>query len=127
MVTQTDLKLGDGRTLHSYDTGSGNVAGRLAVFWHHGSPNIGAPPEPLFSAADRLGIRWVSYDRPGYGGSRPCPDRDAACAGASAPPGGGAFGFERDAGGCVFCGGSRHLRRWGVSPGGALWVGGGGG
>ena len=80
MVTETDLELGDGRTLHAYDTGANDAAGRLAVFWHHGSPNIGAPPEPLFSAADRLGIRWVSYDRPGYGGSTPRPGRDVASA-----------------------------------------------
>src|SRR5215208_4120238 len=60
MVTETDLELGDGRTLHAYDTGAHDADGRLAVFWHHGSPNIGAPPEPLFSAADRLGIRSAS-------------------------------------------------------------------
>jgi pimeloyl-ACP methyl ester carboxylesterase len=80
MVTETDLELGDGRTLHAYDTGAHDAAGRLAVFWHHGSPNIGTPPEPLFSVADRLGIRWVSYDRPGYGGSTSRPDRDVASA-----------------------------------------------
>jgi len=95
MVTQTDLELGDGRTLRAYDTSSGEVAGRLAVFWHHGSPNIGAPPEPLFSAADRLGIRWVSYDRPGYGGSTPHPDRDVASAAADASAVADAFGIER--------------------------------
>src|SRR5919107_1915079 len=82
MVTETDLELGDGRTLHAYDTGAADADGRLTVFWHHGSPNIGAPPEPLFSAADRLGIRWVSYDRPGYGGSTPRSDRDVASAAA---------------------------------------------
>jgi pimeloyl-ACP methyl ester carboxylesterase len=75
MVTEADLELSDGRTLHFYDTGGGD--GRLAVFWRHGTPNIGAPPEPLF-AADRLGIRWVSYDRPGYGGSTPHRGRDVA-------------------------------------------------
>jgi len=64
-VAETDLELGDGRTLHVYDTGADDAERRLAVFWHHGTPNIGAPPEPLFAAADRLGIRWVSYDRPG--------------------------------------------------------------
>jgi hypothetical protein len=52
-VTETDLELGDGRTLHVYDTGADAAAGRLAVFWHHGTPNIGAPPEPLFPAAAR--------------------------------------------------------------------------
>jgi len=81
-VTETDLELGDGRTLHVYDTGADDADGRLAVFWHHGTPNIGAPPEPLFATAARLGIRWVSYDRPGYGGSTPYQGRDVASAAA---------------------------------------------
>jgi pimeloyl-ACP methyl ester carboxylesterase len=80
VVTKTDLKLSDGRTLHVYDTGADDVNGGLAVFWHHGTPNIGAPPKPLFAAAARLAIRWVSYDRPGYGGSSPYRDRDVASA-----------------------------------------------
>jgi pimeloyl-ACP methyl ester carboxylesterase len=80
VVTESDVKLGDGRTLHVYDTGVDDADGRLAVLWHHGTPNIGSPPEPLFAAAARLGIRWVSYDRPGYGGSTPHPDRDVASA-----------------------------------------------
>lgn len=80
MATEAfDLELSDGRTLHAYDTGAD---GGLAVFWHHGTPNIGLPPEPLFPAAARLGIRWLSYDRPGYGGSTPHPGRDAASAAA---------------------------------------------
>jgi pimeloyl-ACP methyl ester carboxylesterase len=77
-VTETDLELSDGRRLHVYDTGTDDSDGCLAVFWHHGTPNIGAPPEPLFPAAARLGIRWISYDRPGYGGSTPRPDRNVA-------------------------------------------------
>ena len=76
MVTETDLDLPDGRTLHVYDTAG--EADRLAVLWHHGTPNLGPPPEPLLPAAGRLGIRWVSYDRPGYGGSTPHPGRDLA-------------------------------------------------
>jgi pimeloyl-ACP methyl ester carboxylesterase len=80
VVKQTDLELGDGRTLHVYDAGADDADGRLAVFWHHGTPNIGVPPKPLFAAAARLGIRWVSYDRPGYGGSSPYRDRDVASA-----------------------------------------------
>ncbi|HET7273197.1 MAG TPA: alpha/beta fold hydrolase [Rubrobacter sp.] len=95
MVTETDLQLSDGRTLHAYDTGANYADSRLAVFWHHGSPNIGAPPEPLFSAADRLGIRWVSYDRPGYGGSTPRPDRDVASAAADASAVADALGIDR--------------------------------
>lgn len=79
MVTQTDLALPSGDTLHVYDTGD-DSGDRLAVFWHHGTPNVGAPPAPLFAAADRLGVRWVSYDRPGYGGSTRRPGRDVASA-----------------------------------------------
>jgi pimeloyl-ACP methyl ester carboxylesterase len=81
-VTQTDLELSDGRTLHAYDTGADEADGRLAVFWPHGTPNIGSPPQPLFAAAEELGICWVSYDRPGYGGSTPHPGRDVASAAA---------------------------------------------
>src|SRR5215210_5687584 len=95
MVTETDLELADGRTLHAYATGADGAAGRLAVFWHHGSPNIGAPPEPLFAAADRLGIRWVSYDRPGYGGSAPRPDRDVASAAGDALAVADVLGIDR--------------------------------
>ncbi|MFL5911483.1 MAG: alpha/beta fold hydrolase [Gaiellaceae bacterium] len=92
MLTETDLRLGDGRALHVYDTGGD---GRLALFWHHGSPNIGLPPEPLFGVSDRLGIRWVSYDRPGYGGSTPVPGRDIASAATCTAAVADALGVDR--------------------------------
>lgn len=81
-VTESDVDLGDGHVLHVYDAGDPGTPDvePLVVVWHHGTPNIGAPPRPLFEAAARLGIRWVSYDRPGYGGSTPRPDRDVASA-----------------------------------------------
>ena len=44
-MTETDLTLPDGRTLHVYDTDPGGDG--LVVFWHHGTPNLGPPPEPL--------------------------------------------------------------------------------
>jgi pimeloyl-ACP methyl ester carboxylesterase len=78
LVTETDLTLSDGRTLHVYDTAADSADTRLVIFWHHGTPNLGAPPEPLLPAATQLGIRWVSYDRPGYGGSAPRPGRNIA-------------------------------------------------
>ncbi|CAM5576320.1 alpha/beta hydrolase [Streptomyces badius] len=82
-VRESDLRLGDGRRLHVYDTGGdGGPDDGLVVFWHHGTPNIGSPPAPLFPAAEKLSIRWVSYDRPGYGGSSPLPGRDVASAAA---------------------------------------------
>src|SRR5947207_11610395 len=93
MLSELDVALGDGRTLHAYDTG-GNP-GDLAVFWHHGTPNIGPPPEPLFPAAERLGLRWVSYDRPGYGGSTPHPGRDVGSAAADVASIADALGIER--------------------------------
>jgi len=76
MVTEADIRLPDGRILHVYDTredGNGrsphDSSALLPVLWLHGSPNIGSPPEPLFAAAAANGLRWISYDRPGYGGS----------------------------------------------------------
>lgn len=75
MLTEADLELSDGRTLHTYDTGAIGGEDGLVVFWHHGTPILGAPPEPLFPTSARLGVRWLSYDRPGYGGSTPDPDR----------------------------------------------------
>src|ERR1700737_2398625 len=80
MVTESDLELSDGRRLHLYDTDRDAPEGPLAVFWRPGTPNIGAPPEPLFPAAAQRAMRWVSYDRPGYGGSSPHPGRDVASA-----------------------------------------------
>ena len=65
MVTEIDLELSDGRMLHVYDTSANDADGRFNVFWHHGTPNIGTPPEPLFPVSEKLGIRWISYDRPG--------------------------------------------------------------
>lgn len=95
VVEESDLELTDGRTLHFYDTAGDDAGDRLAVFWHHGSPNIGAPPEPLFPAADRLGIRWVSYDRPSYGRSTPLAGRDVASAAADVASIADALGIAR--------------------------------
>ena len=55
MIREFDVELPDGRTLHGYDTGDGDRDDRLTVVWHHGTPNIGTPPEPLFPEAERLG------------------------------------------------------------------------
>jgi pimeloyl-ACP methyl ester carboxylesterase len=92
MVMETDLQLADGRTLHVYDTAADD---RLAVFWHHGTPNLGAPPEPLFGAADRLGLRWVSFDRPGYGGSTRHPGRTMASVAADVAAVADALGIDQ--------------------------------
>jgi pimeloyl-ACP methyl ester carboxylesterase len=90
MATETDLVLPDGRTLHAYDTGGGS----LPVFWLHGTPNVGAPPRPLFPLSEPLGIRWLGCDRPGYGGSTPRPGRDIASAAGDVTAVADAFGID---------------------------------
>jgi pimeloyl-ACP methyl ester carboxylesterase len=37
VVTETDLALDDGRTLHVYDADTGDGTTRLTVFWQHGA------------------------------------------------------------------------------------------
>jgi pimeloyl-ACP methyl ester carboxylesterase len=96
-VVEVDVELDDGRVLHAYDTRpqGADGAGWLPVVWHHGTPNIGLPPAPLFAAAAHLGLRWVSYDRPGYGGSTPSPGRAVASAAGDVERVADALGLER--------------------------------
>ncbi|MGQ4513213.1 alpha/beta fold hydrolase [Streptomyces sp. DW26H14] len=103
-MRETDLPLPDGGVLHIYDSGDdghADAAGGsgprlpLPVLWHHGTPNTGTPPRPLFPDAARFGIRWVSYDRPGYGGSTPRPGRDVSSAAGYATVLADALGIER--------------------------------
>ena len=83
-LREVDVRSGDGRVLHAYDVGPTGRSDELAVLWHHGTPNTGAPPEPLFDVARSLGIRWIGYDRPSYGGSSPHPGATVASAAADA-------------------------------------------
>jgi pimeloyl-ACP methyl ester carboxylesterase len=94
-VIQRDLEVSAGRRLHVYDTGADVAGAGLAIFWHHGTPNLGEPPEPLLPAAAQRGIRWVSYDRPGYGGSTAHPGRDVASAAADVSAIADALGIAR--------------------------------
>jgi len=81
-IRETDVAFDGGRVLRAYETVSEDASSdaRTPVFWFHGTPNIGAPPAPLFAAAAEHGLRWMSYDRPGYGGSSPNPGRTIASA-----------------------------------------------
>jgi pimeloyl-ACP methyl ester carboxylesterase len=80
-VHERDVDLPDGRTLHVYDTDPSGDAERVVVY-HHGSPNIGSPPAPLFATSEEVGVRWLGYDRPAYGGSTARPGRTVGSAGA---------------------------------------------
>jgi pimeloyl-ACP methyl ester carboxylesterase len=75
-LAEFDVRLPDRRTLHVYDAGGDG----FPVVWLHGTPNLGPPPRPLADAAGRLGLRWLGYDRPGYGGSTPCRGRTIGAA-----------------------------------------------
>ena len=60
MVNETDLELGGGRRLHFYDTGADDAEDRLAVFWHHGTPEprraTRAPAAGRGGAGHALGV-----------------------------------------------------------------------
>lgn len=93
-VAELDVPLRDGGSLHVYDTGP-DAASPLTLVWHHGSPQTGAPLEPVLAAASARGIRLVSYGRPSYGGSTPHPGRDVASAAADVAAIADALGIER--------------------------------
>jgi pimeloyl-ACP methyl ester carboxylesterase len=82
IMLEVDVLTSDGRTLYAYDLGPTGGSNELVLMWHGGTPNTGAPPEPLFEVANSLHIRWIGYDRPSYGGSSP--HRGATVASAAA-------------------------------------------
>ena len=94
MTHARDIAVAGGRTVRAYDTGDG-AGDALTVVWHHGSPQTGAPLEPLVTAAARRGIRLVTYARPSYGGSTPAPGRDVAAAADDVARVADALGIER--------------------------------
>lgn len=101
-----------GGNLHCYEHGSGD----LVVVWHHGTPNVGEPPAPLFDKAEQVGIRWLSFDRPGYGDSTPWPNRSVGSVSACVQAIADARGVERFAL-MGHSGGSSHAIAAGVALG----------
>ena len=71
-MSERDVTLRDGRTLHVYEDGD---RGGFVVVEHHGTPGSGLSYPPDLEKARERGLRVVSYDRAGYGGSTPKPGR----------------------------------------------------
>jgi pimeloyl-ACP methyl ester carboxylesterase len=74
-VNELDVTLRDGRTLHVYD--HGDPDGHVVV-QHHGTPGSGLAYPPDVAKAAERGLRAITYDRAGYGGSTPNPGRSVA-------------------------------------------------
>src|SRR5215472_15138390 len=96
------VQTADGRTLAVQENGDTDG---MPVLAHMGSPNSRHMYAPISADAAARGLRLISYDRPGYGGSTPSPGRSVAdCAGAVRAIC-AALGIDR-------------LRTWGISGGG---------
>ena len=101
-MTEHRIDTADGRVLQVLERGA--PAG-VPVLVHNGTPNSRLMYEPDVARAERRGIRMISYDRPGYGGSSRKPGRTVADCAADVRSIAEALGIER-------------LGVWGISGGG---------
>jgi len=99
---QRTVRTSDGRTLAVEE--SGDPAGR-PVLAHMGTPNSRHIYGPHGRDAAERGLRLISYDRPGYGGSSPKPGRSVADCAEDARAICAELGIDR-------------LAMWGISGGG---------
>jgi pimeloyl-ACP methyl ester carboxylesterase len=68
------ITLTDGRELDIYDGGGDGAV----LLFHHGTPGSVTPLAAMQEAAERVGLRFVSYSRAGYGASSRRPGRTVA-------------------------------------------------
>jgi pimeloyl-ACP methyl ester carboxylesterase len=92
----------DGRAIQVHEGGD---PGGAPVLMHHGTPSEGSLFEPHVEDALTRGIRLIGYDRPGYGGSDPHPDRTVGDCARDVEAIADALGLDR-------------LAVWGLSGGG---------
>lgn len=102
MIHEHDVPASDGRPLHAVEAGDPKG---IPVFFHNGTPGAAGFHDSWIEDAERRGIRLLSYDRPGYGGSSPAPGRSVADAAADTAAVADGLGIDRFA-------------VWGVSGGG---------
>lgn len=74
-LAEHEVVMVDGRRLAVEVSGAPDGS---AVFLLHGTPGSRSGPKPRSGILYRLGIRLISYDRPGYGGSTRDPGRTVA-------------------------------------------------
>ena len=91
-MTELDVTLPDGRTLHVHDEGDPQG---LPVVVHHGTPSCGRLYSAHVEDARERGIRLIGYDRPGYGGSSAQPGRSIGDAAADVAALLDVFGLNR--------------------------------
>jgi pimeloyl-ACP methyl ester carboxylesterase len=101
-TTQRTIQTPDGRVLAVEE--GGDPDGR-PVLIHNGTPNSRHLYGPHVADAAQGGLRLISYDRPGYGGSTPQPGRTVADCAADVRAICAALGIDR-------------LLTWGISGGG---------
>jgi pimeloyl-ACP methyl ester carboxylesterase len=101
-VIEHDVITRDGRALKVLERG--DLAGR-PVLTHNGTPNSRLIFDRDSERAAARGVRLISYDRPGYGGSSPSPGRTIASCADDVRDIAAALGIER-------------LAVWGISGGG---------
>jgi pimeloyl-ACP methyl ester carboxylesterase len=91
-VREGNVTTADGRTLAYVERGS---ADGLPVFALHGTPGcrFGRHSDPTLY--ERHGVRWIAYDRPGYGLSDPQPGRSVVDAPADVAAIAGGLGIDR--------------------------------
>lgn len=102
MIAEHHLLTPDGRVLQVRESGALNG---VPVLVHHGSPGSRLLYPRDVARAERQGIRLLSYDRPGYGGSTPHRGRTVADCADDVRAIAGWLGMER-------------LAVWGISGGG---------
>src|SRR6266545_2884497 len=91
-VKEGNARAADGRTLMYLERGP---AGGAPVFYLHGTPGSRLSRHPDADLYERLGVRVITYDRPGYGGSDPDLGRSVASAAKDVRTIAGALGIAR--------------------------------
>ena len=101
-LLEHDVAAGDGRNLRVREAADRSG---FPVFVHHGTPMAGCIYEPWAADASERGLRLLTHDRPGYGGSTPHPGRTISDVARDVEAIADALGIERFA-------------TWGTSGGG---------